>query len=153
MTLLVRRQALSSGCLPVFLRSSCISYIRLSSILRGSSNGRILVLLVPVVSKSLFILLSLVTLLTAGASLQSGAPRPEGDDATAGVELRADVASLKADASTVYDTVHNASRELHAFREEFSASWRDLKADASAEYHDAARYLGSFVKTSSRPLS
>jgi hypothetical protein len=112
-----------------------------------------LVLLVPVVSKSLFILLTLVTLLTAGASLQSGASRPEGDDATAALELRADLASLKADANTVYDTVHSAKRDFHAWWVEFSTSLQDLKADASVEYHEAAQYLGSLVKTGSGPVS
>ena len=110
-------------------------------------------MLVPVVSKSLFILLTLVTLLTAGASLQSGASRPEGDDATAALELRADLASLKADANTVYDTVHSAKRDLHAWWVEFSTSLQDLKADASVEYHEAAQYLGSLVKAGSGPVS
>ena len=93
----------------------------------------------------------MVTLLTAGASLQSGALRLESDNSRS--DMHADVTSLRSDAKEIYRRIQDTPASLHAVWSDFVADWKDLKADASAEAHDAARRIGSFVNSKPKPVS
>ncbi len=104
-----------------------------------------------VVSKSLLFLLLMVTLLTAGASLQSGALRSESGDARN--EIHASVRSFQSDAKTVYRRIQDVPLSLHAAWGDFLADWRELKADASAQARDVARKLSAFVGNKPHNLS
>ena len=105
--------------------------------------------MVLVVSKSLFLLLLLVALLTVGVSLQSGAMRFGGDGFTPRAELRADFTSLKSDTAAI-------GRRLQDFPHAIQSLWMDvrrefieLKAEAKVEAHDAAQRIASLIKTNS----
>jgi len=95
------------------------------------------------VSKSLFLLLLLVTLTTAGVSLQSGTLRFEGGNPAPKSELRAGVVSLRDDAKGIYKKAGEMPRELHELWRDVSAEWTELKADAKAEARTAADNLRS----------
>ena len=93
----------------------------------------------------------MVALLTAGASLQSGALLSESGDSR--LEISASVKSFQSDAKAVYRRVQDAPLSFHAVWGDFLADWRELKADASAEAHDVARKLSAFVGRKPHDLS
>jgi len=110
---------------------------------------QILVPLVLAVSKSLFLLLLLVALLTVGVSLQSGAMRFGEDNFTADGELRADLASLKSDANVIVRRLQDAPHAVQNLWEDVRRDFIELKAEAKSEAHDAAHRLASLIKTNS----
>jgi hypothetical protein len=103
--------------------------------LRASTLASILVPLVPVVSRSLFVLLFSVTLLAAAASLQSGAPRLAEFGPAFRAESRADVYALREDVQMIGAQLKSAPSAILDL-------WRDACADA--------RVVGAQVSVESR---
>jgi hypothetical protein len=114
---------------------------------------RILGLLVPVVSKSLFLLLLMVSLVTAGVSLQSDGLRLEEGTFAPRSELRADVTSLRSDAVEISRQVEDVPKYLRAVWGDFISDWKEISTDASLQVRITARRLNSLVNPNSRPVS
>ena len=106
-----------------------------------------------VVSKSLFLFLLLVTLLTAGVSLQSGGLRPGGENFNPQREIQADIASLKTDAHLISKRLGDIPLGFHWIWVDFRYDWQEIQADATLEVQMAARRLSSFIRRDPRPVS
>jgi len=107
---------------------------------------KILVLSVPIVSKSSFLFLS-VAFLAAAANRHSGGVRLGEVNGAVRYEARADIASLNDDVHTLRNQAVSAPFTLRKFWEGFSRDFRTLEADAAADARAAARRLSDFVKT------
>ena len=105
--------------------------------------------MVSVVSKSLFILLYSVTLLSVVASLQSGDLRSGEAGFNPRAELRADVASFKADMRVIVRRLQDMPLAFHALWEDAREDLHTLKADAAVETKSAARRISTLIKTTS----
>ncbi len=104
-----------------------------------------------VVSKSLSLLLLLVTLLTASAGLQSGASRLGSETRTAGTEIHSDITSLQVDVRTVYSRAVRAPALLRNLWSDMLLDWRDLAFDASAQTRSVQHQIESVVNP--KPIS
>ena len=96
-------------------------------------------------SKSLFYLLSLVTILTAGAGLQSGATREEGTD-TIHAELRANVRALSVDSQDLARRIEFLPLSLHFLWADFRAEWAGISADATSGTRVFTRQVKGLLK-------
>jgi hypothetical protein len=108
-----------------------------------------LVPLVPVVSKSLFVLLYAVTLLAAVASLQSGDLRLGNQDFSPAAELRADVASFQGDLRVFVRRLKDVPLSFHAIWEDARQDFRSIEADAAVHAKSAARRISFLIRIDS----
>jgi hypothetical protein len=106
-----------------------------------------LVLLVPVVSKSLFILLYAVTLLSVVASLQFGDLRSGEKNFSPSAELRADIASFRGDMRLLVRRANDVPLSFHVIWEDARQDFRTIKADAAAEAKNAGHRISILIRT------
>jgi len=145
MAFLVRRQTLSSGCLPVFLISAGFFDIRG---LTGCYSTTVSLVskpcpedtgtAVPIVSKSSFLLLS-VAFLTAAASLQSGSVRSGRVGTAVRYEARANIASIKDDARAIRNEAKRAPYDFKTFWNDVCRDFWTIEEDAVTDARLAAR--------------
>jgi hypothetical protein len=107
---------------------------------------KILVLSVPIVSKSSFLFLS-VAFLAAAANRHSGGVRLGEVNGAVRYEARADIASLNDDVHELTNQAVSAPTTLRKFWERFSRDFRTLEADAAADARAAAQRLSDLVRT------
>jgi hypothetical protein len=105
--------------------------------------------LVPIVSKSLFILLFLVALLSAGASLQTGNLRVGESSMTPRAELRADVASVKSDMREIWLRLEDAPLDFNALWQDVQEDYATIRNDAAMQAKTIARRISTLVNTAS----
>jgi hypothetical protein len=101
------------------------------------------------VSKSLFILISSVALLAAGAGLQSGALRL-GEASQRGLaEVREDVESAKGDLRTIWTSLEDAPQHLEALLADARGEFAALKTDAALQARTIGRRISPRFNTGS----
>jgi hypothetical protein len=104
------------------------------------------VLLVPIVSKSSFLLLSSLAFLAA-ASLQSGGARSGDVGNDFRYEAGADIASLKDDMREIRAQAETAPCDFRALWNDAVRDFRILKADVAIDARLAARRIATLIKT------
>jgi hypothetical protein len=163
MAFLVRRQALSSGCLPVFFCSWSASrslhlesYIprltpldsTIDSLARKPNREHTRYCWYLIVSKSSFLLLFLlVAFLATAVSLQSGGKWWGDVRRDLRSEARANVYALKDDASDVRAQAESVPSQFRALWNDVGNNLRILKADVTSDARMAAKRLSTFIKT------
>jgi hypothetical protein len=162
MAFLVRRQAFSSGRLPVFfapafqqvgsraptplrLIAAYSTIDRLAQFEDRAHTGSVGTL---IVSKSLFLLLFLVTLLAGAASLQSGGPRLGEVGFITKSEVKADLASLKDDLRDVQEQIRLFPTEMKTLWTDTQVKAKQLEAGTADGIHSVAHRISAFIKTS-----
>ena len=149
MAFLVRRQALSSGCLPVFF----ISAVYIEGVNQRQScgldptEGILGTVGTVIVSKSSFLLLLTVAFLATAASLQSGGAWLGKMMWQARYEVHQDIAALRYDVRELRDGSGLVPYALRSLWIDVRSDGRIIEADVSADARVATRRLSVLIKT------
>jgi hypothetical protein len=101
------------------------------------------------VFKSLFIFLSSVALLAAGASLQTGALRLGEVSELGFAEVQEDVESARSDLRAIWLSLEDAPQHLEALVKDARGEFAALKTDAALQARTISRRLATRINTGS----